>query len=158
MNLITKILGNKWILGALKVALGFVFVVASIGKIIDPQQFARDVYSYVLLPNAIVPLFAAIIPWIEFFAGLLLMFDIMPKSNSLIISGLLIAFIFAIAIDVYRGIEISCGCFDFLFPEEKIGMTTIIRDIILLIMGLIVLFFDHNDIRFYGLVKSKNKK
>jgi len=155
MNLITKIFGNKWILGVLKVALGFVFVVASIGKIIDPQQFARDIYSYVLLPNAIVPLFAAIVPWIEFFAGLLLMFDIMPKSNSLIICGLLIAFIFAIAVDLYRGIEISCGCFDFLFPDEKIGMTTIIRDVILLVLGLIVLIFDHNDITVYGLIKKK---
>lgn len=155
MDFIKKILSNKWVLGVLKFSLGFVFVVASIGKIIDPQQFAKDVYSYVLLPNAVVPLFAAIVPWIEFFAGLLLMFDIMPKSNSLIICGLLVAFIFAIAIDVYRGIEISCGCFDFLFPEEKIGATTIIRDIILLIVGLIILFFDHNEIKIYGIVKNK---
>lgn len=142
----------------MKISLGFVFVVASIGKIIDPQQFARDVYSYVLLPNAIVPLFAAVIPWIEFFAGLLLMFDVTPKSNSLIICGLLIAFIFAIAIDLYRGIEISCGCFDFLFPEEKIGMRTVIRDIILLIIGLIILFFDHNEIKIYGIIKSKKSR
>ena len=155
MEIIKKILSNKWLLGILKFCLGFVFVVASIGKIIDPQQFARDVYSYVLLPNAVVPLFAAIVPWIEFFAGILLMFDITPKSNSLIICGLLIAFIIAIAIDVARGIEISCGCFDFLFPEEKIGITTIIRDLILLIMGLIILFFDHNEIKVYGIIKSK---
>ena len=93
--------------------------------------------------------------WIEFFTGLLLMFDITPKSNSLIICGLLVAFIIAIAIDVARGIEISCGCFDFLFPEEKIGMTTIIRDLILLIIGLIILFFDHNEVKVYGLIKSK---
>jgi uncharacterized membrane protein YphA (DoxX/SURF4 family) len=155
VEIIKKILSNKWLLGILKFCLGFVFVVASIGKIIDPQQFARDVYSYVLLPNAVVPLFAAIVPWIEFFAGILLMFDITPKSNSLIICGLLIAFIIAIAIDVARGIEISCGCFDFLFPEEKIGITTIIRDLILLIMGLIILFFDHNEIKVYGIIKSK---
>lgn len=158
MNIIKKILLNKWFLGSMKISLGFVFIVASIGKIIDPQQFARDVYSYVLLPNAIVPLFAAVIPWIEFFAGLLLMFDITPKSNSLIICGLLIAFIFAIVIDISRGIEITCGCFDFLFPEEKIGMMTVIRDIILLIMGLTVLFFDHNEIKMYGIIKSKKSK
>ena len=154
--MIKKIFSNKWFLGILKLSLGFVFVVASIGKIIDPQQFARDVYSYVLLPNAVVPLFAAVVPWIEFFAGLLLMFDIMPKSNSLIICGLLVAFIFAIAIDIYRGIEISCGCFDFLFPEEKIGMTTIIRDVVMLIVGMIILFFDHNEIKVYGIIK-RNK-
>jgi uncharacterized membrane protein YphA (DoxX/SURF4 family) len=158
MNNIKKILSNKWLLYVLKICLGFVFVVASIGKIIDPQQFARDVYSYVLLPNAVVPLFASVIPWIEFFAGLLLILDVYPKSNSLIICGLLVAFIFAIVIDVYRGIEISCGCFDFLFPEETIGITTIIRDVILLIMGLIVLVFDHNDAKIYGMIKKCKTK
>jgi uncharacterized membrane protein YphA (DoxX/SURF4 family) len=151
-----KILSNPILLNILKLALGFVFVVASIGKIMDPQGFAKDVYSYVILPSYIVPLFAAIIPWIEFIAGLLLLFDIYPKSNTLIINGLLIVFIFAILIDVYRGIEISCGCFDFIFPEEKIGWVTIVRDLVLLVFGLIIMFFDHNEVKVYGLIKNND--
>ncbi len=147
-------LSNPLLLGILKLLLGFVFVVASLGKIIDPQGFAKDVYSYAILPSYLVPFFAVIIPWIEFIAGLLLMIDIYPKSNSLIINGLLLVFIIAIVIDVIRGIEISCGCFDFLFPEEKIGWATVIRDLILLVMGMIIMFFDHNIVKIYGVIKN----
>lgn len=149
-----KLLSNSILLNILKLVLGFVFIVASIGKIIDPHGFAKDVYSYAILPSYTVPLFAAIIPWIEFVAGILLIFDIYPKSNALIINGLLVVFIFAILIDIYRGIEISCGCFDFIFPEEKIGWVTIVRDVVLLIFGMIVMFFDHNEVKIYGLIKN----
>ncbi len=149
-----KIFSNPVLLGILKLIVGFVFVVASLGKIIDPEGFAKDVYSYVILPSAIVPLFAAIIPWIEFMSGLLIMLDAWPKSNAFIINALLVVFIMAIVIDIYRGIEISCGCFDFLFPEEKIGWSTIARDFVLLIMGLIIMLFDHNKLKIYGLIKN----
>jgi uncharacterized membrane protein YphA (DoxX/SURF4 family) len=155
MDKIRWYLSHKITLAVLKLALGFVFIAASLGKIMDPQAFARDVYSYVLLPNAVVPLFAAITPWTEFVAGLLLMLDIMPKSCALIINGLLIMFIGAIFIDIYRGIEIECGCFDFLFPKEKIGWNTINRDIIMLVAGLIIMFFDHNKTNIHGLVRTK---
>jgi len=154
MKKIKELLSNKYLLYVLKLALGFVFVVASVGKIIDPAGFAKDVYSYVILPTAFVPFFAAVAPWVEFIAGILLMLDIMPRSNALIINGMLVAFIAAIAIDVYRGIEISCGCFDFLFPEEEIGINTIIRDIIMLAGGVIIMFFDHNEIKMYGMLKK----
>jgi putative oxidoreductase len=157
MKKTADILSNRFVLAFLKLALGFVFIVASLGKIIDPAGFAKDVYSYVLLPDVIVPLFAAVVPWIEFTAGLLLMLDIMPKSCTLIINGLLIVFIAAIAIDVQRGIEISCGCFDFLFPKEEIGMNTIIRDLIMLAAGLVIMFFDENKIKIYGLLKTRKE-
>jgi putative oxidoreductase len=162
MKKIAGILSNKFVLAFLKLALGFIFIVASLGKIIDPAGFAKDVYSYVLLPDVIVPLFAAVVPWIEFTAGLLLMLDMMPQSCALIINGLLAIFIWAIAIDVHRGIEISCGCFDFLFPKEEIGWNTIIRDLIMLLAGIPILFFDQNDVKLYGLINKKvilnNKK
>ncbi len=154
MEKIKRVLNNKWFLGACRVLLGFLFVVASIGKIIDPHEFAKDVYSYAILPGLFVPAFAAIIPWIEFIAGILLMLNIKAQSNALIINGLLIMFLTAIAIDVARGIEISCGCFDFLFPEEEVGWKTILRDSVMLIPGVIILFFDKNEIRIPGLKRK----
>ncbi|MBN2755371.1 MAG: DoxX family membrane protein [Candidatus Goldbacteria bacterium] len=154
MNKIKEMLSNKYLLYFLKLALGFVFIVASVGKIIDPAGFAKDVYSYVILPTTFVPFFASVAPWVEFIAGILLMLDITPRSNALIINGMLVVFIAAIAIDIYRGVEISCGCFDFLFPEEEIGVNTIIRDFIMLGAGIIVMFFDHNEVKMYGMLKK----
>ncbi|MCE5300811.1 MAG: DoxX family membrane protein [Spirochaetia bacterium] len=155
MSKLRDIVSNKYILGALKLSLGFVFVVASLGKIIDPQGFARDVYSYVLLPMPLVDAFAAITPWIEFIAGLMLMLDIMPQSMSLIINAMLVMFITAIFVDINRGIEIECGCFDFLFPKEKIGWNTIYRDIIMLVAGTVIMLFDGNPVKMYGLICRK---
>ena len=156
MNIIKTFLSNKTTLAVLKLALGFIFVIASLGKIIDPAGFTNDVYSYVILPSSWVASFAAVIPWIEFAAGLLLMLDIFPRSSALIILGLLISFITAIYLDVHRGVEISCGCFDFLFPKELIGWNTIWRDIIMFAMGVPVLIFDHNGVKLYGLLDKKS--
>jgi uncharacterized membrane protein YphA (DoxX/SURF4 family) len=155
MNVIKYFLSNKTTLAVLKSVLGFIFVIASLGKIIDPAGFTNDVYSYVILPSSWVASFATVIPWIEFFAGLLLMLDVFPRSSVLIILGLLIAFITAIYLDVHRGVEISCGCFDFLFPKELIGWNTIWRDIIMFVTGVPILFFDHNSMKLYGMIKKK---
>ncbi|HDQ26218.1 MAG TPA: hypothetical protein ENN43_05665, partial [bacterium] len=146
MKTLEALLSHRITLYVLKISLGIIFVLASLGKIIDPQGFMNDVYSYVLLPTAIVPLFSATVPWIEFIAGMLLILDITPKSNAFIINALLMAFIVAILAAMARGIELSCGCFDLLFPDEEVGMKTIVRDIVMLVMGSIIMFFDHNEI------------
>jgi drug/metabolite transporter (DMT)-like permease len=102
-----------------------------------------------------VDAFAAITPWIEFIAGLMLMLDIMPQSMSLIINAMLVMFITAIFVDINRGIEIEGGCFDFLFPKEKIGWNTIYRDIIMLVAGTVIMLFDGNPVKMYGLICRK---
>lgn len=158
MKSVKWFLSHKITLAVLKLGLGFVFIAASLGKIMDPQSFARDVYSYVLLPPGLVPLFAAVVPWIEFTAGLLLMLDIKPQSSAFIINGLLVMFVGAIMIDIHRGVEIECGCFDFLFPKEKIGWNTINRDLIMLAAGLVIMIFDENKIKMFGLIKAKTAK
>ncbi len=155
MNSLKAFFSHKITLFVVKAGLAFIFIVASLGKIMDPESFARDVYSYVLLPPFIVPLFARVVPWIEAIAGLCLILDIYPRSSALIITALLVSFIGAIGIDIYRGIEIECGCFDFLFPQEKIGLNTIIRDAVMILMAIPVLIFDHNEARFYGLKLKK---
>lgn len=154
MEKIKSFLRNKYLLAACRILIGGLFVLASTGKILFPHDFARDVYSYMLMPAVFVPAFAAILPWIEFSAGLLLLIDVKPRSSALIVMGLLVMFIAAILWTVANGIEISCGCFDILFPEEKAGWSTIIRDIIMMVVIAPVMFFDHNEIRMYGLLKK----
>lgn len=156
MEKIKSFLANKYLLAACRILIGGVFVLASTGKIIFPHDFARDVYSYMMMPAVFVPAFAAILPWIEFSAGLLLLADIKPKSSAVIVMGLLVMFIAAILYTVANGIEISCGCFDILFPEEKAGWSTIIRDLIMMIIIAPVLFFDHNNVRIYGLLNKND--
>ncbi len=123
MKKIKRFLSRKYTLTACKVIIGFIFIIAGAGKIIDPHGFARDVYSYALLPDMFVPAFAAIVPWIEFIAGALLILDVKPQSNALIINGLLVMFLAAIVIDLARGggSRYHADVSIFFFPKRKLG-------------------------------------
>ncbi len=80
-------------------------------KLLDPNDFAQAIANYKLLPDNFINILAIILPWIEISAGLLLLFGVSVKENSIIISGMLIIFIIAIAISLARGLNIDCGCF-----------------------------------------------
>jgi len=67
--------------------------------------------------------------------AILLLFGIAVRENSLIISSLLLIFIFAIGISLIRGLNIDCGCFG-TSAESKIGIQKILENIGLLILGL----------------------
>ena len=97
-------LGLRWLLGGL-------FVMASAHKIMDPAAFAKIVYGYDLFPAAAINLIAIIVPFIELIAGLALMIGVYPRAAAVILSGLLLAFILIIGINVLRGHVFDCGCF-----------------------------------------------
>lgn len=128
----------RWLLGA-------VFVYASIHKIVDPKNFAKIIYGYYLFPNFSINLIAIILPLTELFAGLALILGIYPRSAALAINGMLLAFIFALSVNIARGHQFDCGCFSFGDRGYTYSaMQLLVRDIILFVLGLPVLFFDRH--------------
>ena len=135
---------NEWdiIHLLLRVFIGLVFIWASWDKLLDPVAFARVVHNYQIIPSSMVNLVAIILPWIELTCGLLLVLGLLTKGSVFIIDSLLFIFILAIGFNLYRGFDISCGCFS-LGPEADNAMLhTLIRDIALLIPGLWLLFYN----------------
>ena len=123
--------------------LGVIFLYASFHKIIDPKHFAKIVYGYYLFPDFSINLIAIVLPFVEFFSGLALIFGIYPRSGALIINGMLLAFITALTINLARGHQFDCGCFS--YGDRGYTYSAIqllVRDIILFVLGLQVLFFD----------------
>ena len=55
----------------LRLALGGIFLYASIDKIIHPRAFAEIIFNYHLLPDQLINVMALILPWLE---GLLAVF------------------------------------------------------------------------------------
>ena len=106
-----NILNNKYLLFVIRTVLAFAFIYAAILKIAYPNEFSQAIANYKLLPDSFINILAIILPWIEISAGLLLLFGVAVKENSVIISGMLIVFIIAIAISLARGLNIDCGCF-----------------------------------------------
>ena len=96
----------------LRLTIGGIFIYAGALKVMDPTQFAKDVDNYDLLPSvAAAAVVALYLPWIEIIAGTALALTKWHRGASLVIAGLLIAFIAALSSDWARGLDINCGCF-----------------------------------------------
>tara|TARA_Y100001958_G_C20745646_1_gene232260 strand:- start:70 stop:501 length:432 start_codon:yes stop_codon:yes gene_type:complete len=93
-----------------RVLLGIMWVIAGIEKIADPAQFSREISNYHLLPFGIENTVAIILPWLELFIGLSLIFGLYVNSASFISSILMVIFILFIAQAMFRGFNIECGC------------------------------------------------
>jgi len=120
---------------AARVLIGGMFVYTGIIHIHDPAGFARAITNYQLLPFWSINLFAIILPFIEIFAGLSILVGRFAKGGSLITTLMLASFTIALAISLYRGLDISCGCFSTDPDAGKISWLYLIRDIILLIIS-----------------------
>lgn len=138
-----KFLENKYLLLCIRIFLGFIFVLAAITKVTDPNLFAQSIFNYKLLPDFTINFFAIAFPWIELVAGVLLIFGVSVKENSAILSSLLLVFIIAIIISVARGLDIDCGCFGTV-DGAKVGLVKILENVGLLILGVILIKFDSN--------------
>ena len=151
--MLIKILNNKYLLLIIRLFLGFVFVYAAVTKISEPEGFSQAIYNYKLLPIFLVNILAIILPWIELTAGVLLIFGISVKENSAILNGLLIIFIIAIVISLFRGLDINCGCFGTV-DGSKVGLIKILENIGLLILGYLLIKFDSKFLSLLSYTKN----
>lgn len=143
--MVKKILSNQYLLLLFRIILGLLFIYSGIIKIIDISGFSTSIYNYKLLPDLLINFLAIIIPWIELTAGLLLILGVSIKENAFIINTLLVIFMIAIIINLFRGLDINCGCFG-TGNETKIGFTKLIENIILFLMGILLMFFDSKEL------------
>jgi putative oxidoreductase len=120
----------------LAIVLGGLFVYAGFQKLLHPFEFAEAVMAYQMLPESLLGVVVAVLPWVEVAAGLCLAVGLKPRSCLLILSGLMAAFLVLILITLARGLNIDCGCG--LFFQRQVGPAAIIEDLVLLAwaMGL----------------------
>ena len=131
-----------WVLA---IAVGVVFVYASVDKILDPRAFAKIVYHYqVIGPSAalgFVPanLLAVWLPWLELLLGALLITGLWRREAALISAVLLVVFVAAVGSALARGIDIqNCGCFSLDESGRAAGWKLIAGDLALLAAALVV--------------------
>jgi uncharacterized membrane protein YphA (DoxX/SURF4 family) len=139
-----KLVG-KWVLPPLdviaRVYLGGVFIYAAWGKIIDPYGFAVAIATYQMMPTYVLNIMAITMPWLELFTGVLLILGIWTRANVILINGMMVMFIIAISVAVYRGLDLgTCGCFASEEAAEEISVATIWRDVGWLAIGVFIFF------------------
>ncbi|MBW2557344.1 MAG: DoxX family membrane protein [Deltaproteobacteria bacterium] len=120
--------------------LGIVFIYASLHKILYPAAFAEAVYRYQILPDWLVNLTALVLPWLELFLGVFLIIGLWMPGAVVISNLLFIIFMSALSYNMARGLDISCGCFSTSPTAGAADIWTVLRDGMLLIVSLYLLF------------------
>jgi uncharacterized membrane protein YphA (DoxX/SURF4 family) len=143
------------LIALLRVALGAVFIVASLDKILNPEAFATNIANYRLLPYTVINAIAIVLPWLEVVTGTLLILGVWIRASTMIVWGLLLAFSVAISQALARGLDISCGCFTTNPVAERMSWWTLIWDLIWLSWGILIWIFDHGH---YSLFKFLNTR
>lgn len=135
---------NPWIsyIGvSARLIMAGVFIYASYDKIMNPAAFAEAVFSYQILPSQLINITALVLPWLEFFLGILLLAGIWLPGASLGISLLMTIFIGALLYNLARGLDFYCGCFSTAPTGTGVSWLIVVRDIWFLILSLYLFFY-----------------
>jgi uncharacterized membrane protein YphA (DoxX/SURF4 family) len=126
---------------AARIFIGGMFIYTGIIHILDPVGFAKAITNYQLLPFFSINIFAIILPWTELLAGIAILINRFEKGGALITTLMLATFTIALAISLYKGLDISCGCFSTDPEAEKISWLYLIRDGVLFVISFIIFVF-----------------
>jgi len=123
--------------GAARLIMAGIFIYASIDKIAHPAAFAKDVYNYQILPDALVNLTALVLPWLELLLGLCLLAGVWMPGAVLSANGLLLVFLAALLFNMARGLDVNCGCFSTGSAASTISTGWyVLRDVLFLAVGV----------------------
>jgi hypothetical protein len=121
--------------------LGFVFLNASVSKLLAPAQFARAVRNYRLLPARLNQPVSKWLPRLELALALALLLGFGAGIAAGVIAVMLMLFAAAVALNLARGRRIDCGCFTTPSPRT-IGWRLVAADLGLAVMAGVVAALD----------------
>ena len=133
-----------------RLTLAIIFFYAGIEKIISPGDFAVAIYNYKLLPDGTINLLAIFLPWLEVLIAISLVVGICIRGAALISALLFLTFATALAINLVRGLDISCGCFG--ASSGNISSLYLVRDLSLFCVSVFVLIYDSGWRYFFDLI------
>jgi uncharacterized membrane protein YphA (DoxX/SURF4 family) len=122
-----------------RLAIGAIFIAASVDKIAHPAEFAKIVYNYQILPNSLINIAAIVLPWLEALLGVLIAAGIWLPGAAVIANVLLFSFFSALMFNLARGLNIHCGCFTTNVSGAPQTAWYILRDSFFLLLGLVLL-------------------
>jgi len=133
-----KLISNKYLILAFRFILGFIFLMSSIGKLIDLQGSVDAVYGFNVFPMAFARFAGLTVPFIELLVALALIFGVFTRLAALGVSIMSLCFFLVKAHVLYiQGRQIDCGCFGALM--STMASVTIHMDIPMLLMGVVII-------------------
>ena len=137
-------IAQPWLTLLSRLILGGVLIVAGALKIGNLQKSAMSVRAYEMLPIWLANFFGYALPWVEIGIGALLILGVAVRIMGALGALIMLGFIIAIAQAWVRGLSIDCGCFGgggTIDPEDTKYLSTILRDIGFLALGVFLYFY-----------------
>ncbi len=137
-------IAQPWLTLLARLILGGVLIVAGALKIGNLQKSAMSVRAYEMLPIWLANFFGYALPWVEIGIGALLILGVAVRIMGALGALIMLGFIIAIAQAWARGLSIDCGCFGgggAIDPEDTKYLSTILRDIGFLALGVFLYFY-----------------
>ena len=154
---VKTVISNRYVTMLSRIALGAVFILASIEKISAPEAFASAVQAYKLSPFPLINLFALIVPWMELICGIFLVAGLFVRSSAALVSMLLVLFVGGIVSAILRRLEIDCGCFGSAHASP-VGWLRVVEDMGLLLLGMQICLFPRSAFALEGLLRESEGK
>jgi uncharacterized membrane protein YphA (DoxX/SURF4 family) len=135
---------QPWLTLLARLILGGVLIVAGALKVGNLQKSAMSVRAYEMLPIWLANFFGYALPWVEIGIGALLVLGVAVRMMGALGALIMLGFIIAIAQAWARGLSIDCGCFGgggAIDPEDTKYLSTILRDIGFLALGVFLYFY-----------------
>lgn len=122
-------------------AVAALFLAAAAPKIAAPDEFAKAVHAYKMLPDGLVNLAALFLPWWELVAAIAIVAGARFRRAGLwICLVLLVVFTAAQTINIFRGVKGTCGCFG--SKSKPIGWTGVLMNSGFIAVGAVALAID----------------
>lgn len=131
---------SRWLTFILRLALGGIFIAASISKFQLHTDFINTVVSYGILPDSLAWFYGFILPWAELFVGCSLILGIFPGFAAILSILMVISFIVANIYSMFRPVIDICGCFGTLISLSH--PVSLMLDAIMLLMALQILLHE----------------
>jgi uncharacterized membrane protein YphA (DoxX/SURF4 family) len=137
---------NKILILLVRVFLGGLFIVSGLDKIVDAQAFAISILNYKIVGTTLATLTATILPSLELLCGLSLILGLYPRTSALLIVMMLVGFTVLVASALFRGLDISCGCFTQDGNASKIGYQKILENGGMILLGVWLVLVPNSDV------------
>jgi len=130
---VKEIIASVWLTHILRLALGGIFVAASVGKLQYRALFTDTVIGYDILPHSLAEFYGTVLPWAELFIGCCLVLGVFSTFASAISLPLIGSFIVASVYGLVRPVGDTCSCFGELVSLSH--SQAIALDVVMLLMA-----------------------
>jgi len=155
-QIMKSILGNEYFIFIARLIVGAMFIVVGVGKITDPNLFAKEIANYRMLPEILINSVAIVLPWIELICGVLLILGVRLRANATVIFVLLLLFNIMVATAWARGLDINCGCYSQI-AKQTVGLPKLLENTGLMFLSILIYLFPQNSLSLESLVLQEAK-